>query len=93
MAWKAKAKIAYNTLIQDIQDGGLKLIDAKIKEKSLKMCMDSMRIQNYTDSIILEYITIYLSTPPINILFQTNLNKRDITKLIPDNTLMAICIN
>ena len=36
--WDGKPpKIAYNTLIQDIENGGLKLIDLKTKVKSLSM--------------------------------------------------------
>ena len=74
-----KAKIAYSKLVQDYEQGGVKLMDLKIKDQVIKAC-DLYNTCNTQDPFLRNVLRYCI---PINtkILLRVNLNSKDFKKI------------
>ena len=77
--WKGgKAKIAYNKLVQDICKGGLKLIDIKSKEISLKAAWVGKSLDENNKLCFWRHIAEYSIGGKIPDIWEYNMNRKDI---------------
>lgn len=72
-----KPKIAYKKLIQSYENGGLKLHDIAVKDKSLKLSWVSKFLSN---TFWFEFIQTFFDIP-LKLLFRANISPKHVIKL------------
>ena len=80
--WKGKKpKIAYNKLVQEISDGGIKLVDLPTKEASLKMSWVKKSLIDLKDTLW-KRVAKYFISIKLPEVWSVNIKSNDVKKII-----------